>query len=98
MNNCSAADYGRTAEAETTYQRALDGKEKASGVEHTSTLNTVNNLVGLYAEQDRMAEVEAKDGISPNSVVTDGQGWESLAFSHMSVKYCTYVDIRTRKS
>jgi hypothetical protein len=29
------------------YQRALKGKEKALGAEHTSTLNTVSNLAIL---------------------------------------------------
>jgi hypothetical protein len=31
------------------YNRALAGKEKAWGPEHTSTLDTVNNLGSLYA-------------------------------------------------
>ena len=38
------SDQGKLAEAEKMYQRALDGKEKALGPEHTSTLDTVNNL------------------------------------------------------
>ena len=38
------------AEAEQMYQRALEGYEKAWGPEHTSTLDTVNNLGVLYAE------------------------------------------------
>jgi tetratricopeptide (TPR) repeat protein len=32
------------------YQRALQGKEKAWGLEHTSTLDTVNNLGAFYAD------------------------------------------------
>jgi hypothetical protein len=32
------------AEAEAMYLRALQGKEKAWGAEHTSTLDTVNSL------------------------------------------------------
>ncbi|KAL8798507.1 MAG: hypothetical protein Q9200_007759 [Gallowayella weberi] len=40
------------------YQRALDGQEKAWGAEHTSTLDTVNNLGLLYTDQGRMAEAE----------------------------------------
>ena len=40
------------------YIRALRGKEKAWGVEHTSTLGTVNNLGVLYADQGKMAEAE----------------------------------------
>jgi hypothetical protein len=41
------ADQGRLLEAEQTYQQALQGYEKAWGPEHTSTLNTVNNLRNL---------------------------------------------------
>ena len=46
------------AEAEAMYVRALRGKEKAWGLEHTSTLDTVNNLAVLYAGQGKMAEAE----------------------------------------
>ncbi|KFY31766.1 hypothetical protein V493_00848 [Pseudogymnoascus sp. VKM F-4281 (FW-2241)] len=38
------ADQGKLVEAEQMYQRALQGYEKALGLEHTSTLNTVNSL------------------------------------------------------
>ena len=41
------------------YRRALEGKEKAWGPEHTSTLDTVNNLGNLYANQGKMQEAEA---------------------------------------
>jgi tetratricopeptide (TPR) repeat protein len=40
------------------YRRALEGKEKAWGPEHTSTLSTVNNLRNLYTDQGRMKEAE----------------------------------------
>jgi tetratricopeptide (TPR) repeat protein len=40
------------------YQRALQGKEKAWGPEHTSTLDTVNNLGALYADLGRLDEAE----------------------------------------
>jgi Tfp pilus assembly protein PilF len=40
------------------YQRALQGKEKAWGPEHTSTLATVNNLASLYAAQGKLVEAE----------------------------------------
>ena len=40
------------------FQRALDGNEKAWGPEHTSTLNTVNNLRILYRHQGKLAEAE----------------------------------------
>jgi hypothetical protein len=36
----------------------LKGKEKAWGPEHTSTLDTVNNLGALYSDQGRLKEVE----------------------------------------
>ncbi|RDW91132.1 hypothetical protein BP5796_02297 [Coleophoma crateriformis] len=49
---------GRTVQAETMYERALAGYEKAWGPEHTSTLDTVNNLGLLYKNQGRMAEAE----------------------------------------
>jgi tetratricopeptide (TPR) repeat protein len=44
--------------AEEMYIRALRGYEKAWGVDHTSTLDTVNNLGVLYADQGKMAEAE----------------------------------------
>ncbi|KAH6383964.1 hypothetical protein HBI60_252390 [Parastagonospora nodorum] len=40
------------------YQRALQGYEKAWGPEHTSTLNTVNNLGVLYKNLGRLDEAE----------------------------------------
>ena len=52
------ADQGKLAEAEKMYQRALEGYEKAWGPEHTSTLDTVNNLGNLYPDQGKMAEAE----------------------------------------
>jgi tetratricopeptide (TPR) repeat protein len=53
------ADQGRLTEAESMYQRALEGKEKALGQDHTSTLNTVSNLGNLYADQGRLTEAES---------------------------------------
>jgi tetratricopeptide (TPR) repeat protein len=49
---------GKLVEAEQMYQRALQGKEKAWGPEHTSTLDTVNNLAILYADQGKLVEAE----------------------------------------
>ena len=46
------------AEAEEMYLRALRGYEKARGLDHTTTLDTVNNLGILYADQGKMAEAE----------------------------------------
>jgi tetratricopeptide (TPR) repeat protein len=40
------------------YNRALAGYEKALGPEHTSTLDTVNNLGILYADQGRLEDAE----------------------------------------
>ncbi|KAL9122459.1 MAG: hypothetical protein Q9187_000988 [Circinaria calcarea] len=47
-----------SSEAEKMYRRALDGYEKAWGPDHTSTLNTVNNLGLLYADQGKHSEAE----------------------------------------
>ncbi|KAF2179206.1 FabD/lysophospholipase-like protein [Zopfia rhizophila CBS 207.26] len=52
------ADQGKLIEAEKIYQRALDGKEKALGPEHTSTLDTVNNFGNLYANQGKLGDAE----------------------------------------
>jgi hypothetical protein len=41
------------------YIRALEGKEKALGPDHTSTLETANNLGVLYSAQGRLVEAEA---------------------------------------
>jgi hypothetical protein len=40
------------------YERALRGSEKALGVEHKSTLNTVNNLRLLYKTQGKLVKAE----------------------------------------
>ena len=40
------------------YQRALQGKEKAQGLDHTSTLDTVSNFAAFYAEQGKLHEAE----------------------------------------
>ena len=40
------------------YVRALAGNEKALGPDHTSTLDTVNNLGILYRDQGKLAEAE----------------------------------------
>jgi Tfp pilus assembly protein PilF len=39
--------------------RVLRGYEKAWGAEHTSTLDTVNNLGLVYRKQGKMADAEA---------------------------------------
>jgi tetratricopeptide (TPR) repeat protein len=40
------------------YRRALGGRGKALGADHTSTLDTVNNLGALYREQGKLDEAE----------------------------------------
>jgi tetratricopeptide (TPR) repeat protein len=40
------------------FNRAMAGKEKALGPDHSSTLNPVNNLGLLYADQGRFADAE----------------------------------------
>ncbi|KAH8586629.1 hypothetical protein B0O99DRAFT_665671 [Bisporella sp. PMI_857] len=52
-------DQSKLAEAEAMYLRALEGKEKALGPDHTSTLDTVHNLGTLYSDQGKPAEAEA---------------------------------------
>ncbi|KAH9211165.1 kinesin light chain [Leptodontidium sp. 2 PMI_412] len=44
--------------AEQMYQRALQGYKKALGLNHTSTLATVNNLGVLYKNQGKLVEAE----------------------------------------
>jgi len=50
--------YGYLREAEKMYERAPQGKEKAWGRDHTSTLNTVNNLGNLYKSQGKLDKAE----------------------------------------
>jgi tetratricopeptide (TPR) repeat protein len=52
------ADQGKLAEAQSMYERALAGREKALGAEHTSTLTTVNNLGIIYKNQGKLHEAE----------------------------------------
>lgn len=52
------AYQGKVTEAEEMYMWALQGKEKAWGAEHISTISTVNNLGILYAHQGKIMEAE----------------------------------------
>ena len=52
------SDQGKLAEVEQMFMRALKGKEKTLGVEHTSTLDIVNNLGNLYRNQGKLVEAE----------------------------------------
>ncbi|KAJ5335777.1 uncharacterized protein N7506_005713 [Penicillium brevicompactum] len=59
--HCLGALYfnqSKLKEAEETYQRALVGYEKTLSLDHTSTLNTVNNLGNLYFVQGKLKEAE----------------------------------------
>ncbi|RYP56571.1 hypothetical protein DL771_011750 [Monosporascus sp. 5C6A] len=58
FNSDLYSDQGKLKEAEEMYQRALQGKEKALGPDHTSTLDTVNNLGILYSDQGKLKEAE----------------------------------------
>ncbi|KAF2203800.1 FabD/lysophospholipase-like protein [Delitschia confertaspora ATCC 74209] len=51
-------DQSKLNKAEKMYQRALEGKEKALGRDHISTLNTVNNIGNLYRSQGKLDEAE----------------------------------------
>ncbi|KAH6623745.1 hypothetical protein F5144DRAFT_633030 [Chaetomium tenue] len=53
------ANQGRYKEAEAMFDRALEGKEKAWGPDHTSTLSAIYNLGLLYRNQGRYKEAEA---------------------------------------
>ncbi|KAK2608781.1 hypothetical protein QQS21_002638 [Conoideocrella luteorostrata] len=51
-------DQDKLQEAEEMYLRALQGKEKALGPDHTLTLDTVNSLGVLYANQGKLQEAK----------------------------------------
>ncbi|KAJ5973928.1 hypothetical protein N7481_011138 [Penicillium waksmanii] len=51
-------DQGRLQEAEEMYQRALAGYEKFFSPDHTSTLDTANNIGILYYHQGKLKEAE----------------------------------------
>jgi tetratricopeptide (TPR) repeat protein len=52
------AYQGKHSEAEKIYKRALNGYEKACGLDHTSTLDTVHSLGNLYTNQGKHSEAE----------------------------------------
>jgi tetratricopeptide (TPR) repeat protein len=52
------SDQDQLKEAEEMYQRALAGYEMELGLDHTSTLGTVNNLGNLYKDQGKLKEAE----------------------------------------
>ncbi|KAK9485193.1 hypothetical protein V1527DRAFT_452484 [Lipomyces starkeyi] len=52
------SDQGKLKEAEEMCERALAGREKALGPDHTSTLVSVHNLGNLYSDQGKLKEAE----------------------------------------
>ncbi|CAM1503382.1 Fc.00g081580.m01.CDS01 [Cosmosporella sp. VM-42] len=59
MDTKGSEQVGKFQEAEAMYKLALEGSEKALGRDHTSTLDTVNNLGILYADQGKLSEAKA---------------------------------------
>ncbi|KAL9134141.1 MAG: hypothetical protein Q9175_004673, partial [Cornicularia normoerica] len=55
---------GKLAEAESMYQRAWTGYEKAFGPDHISTLSTVNNLGVIYRQQGKLTEAESMNQLA----------------------------------
>ena len=51
-------DQGKLDKAEQMYIRALVGRETELGVDHTSTLDTVNNLGAIYCQRGKLDEAE----------------------------------------
>lgn len=52
------SNQGLFNEVEKMYLQALQGEEKAWGLEHTLTLSTVNNLSLLYADLGQLNKAE----------------------------------------
>jgi hypothetical protein len=50
--------WDRYEKAEQMYLRALTGREKALGPDHTSTLDTTHNLGNLYGDQGKLDVAE----------------------------------------
>jgi hypothetical protein len=50
--------HGEQKKAEEMLQRALNGYEETLGLDHTSTLNAVNNLGVLYTDRGKLKEAE----------------------------------------
>lgn len=58
MMGALLSDRGNLGKAEKMYQRALEGKEKAWGPDHISTLDTVSSLGNIYSSQGKLADAE----------------------------------------
>jgi hypothetical protein len=50
--------WDRYKKAAQMYLRALAGREKALGPDHTSTLDTIHNLDNLYGDQGKLDVAE----------------------------------------
>ncbi|KAL2817897.1 hypothetical protein BDW59DRAFT_181989 [Aspergillus cavernicola] len=55
---CVYLSQGMLKEAEESYKRALAGKKKLLGADHTSTLETMNNLGLVYTNRRKMQDAE----------------------------------------
>ena len=51
-------DQGRPSDAERMFERALAGKERAFGRDHTSSLSAVRALGSVYRTHERLADAE----------------------------------------
>uniref|UniRef100_A0A093Y520 Nephrocystin-3 n=1 Tax=Talaromyces marneffei PM1 TaxID=1077442 RepID=A0A093Y520_TALMA len=79
------------------YQQALEGKKKALGPDHTSTLNTINNLGLLYSDQGKLKKAKKvyqqrledyKKGLGP-----DHNGWALEHAKLSKPRDCDYIMI-----
>ena len=52
------SDQGKLGEAEPLLRRALEGKERTLGPDHSDTLISVNNLASLLKAQGKLGEAE----------------------------------------
>ena len=75
------------------YQRALNGKEKAWGLERTSTLDTVNNLGILYENQGKIAEAEK---MYQRALDGKEKAWGARCTSTLSTARAFFTKLRAR--
>lgn len=85
------ADQGKLAEAEWIHERALLGKEKVLAAEHTSTVDTINEYLGLVhkdqgnlgdlTEAERMYHRQERDDSEAESDISDVQSVFSVTHS-----------------
>jgi len=58
MFYCKTHALGKLDAAEQMYLRALAGREKALGLEHWQTLDTMHSLNDLYRQQGKLVEAK----------------------------------------